>query len=281
MFKLCFLLISLATVNTDLNFADRALNAQEPGRTEIDAPKPEATTRTVQLSLSGDADLLIENGEGKRVGLDFKSGKFVNEIPAARVVSRESSATFILPSDKSGQPYKVTISAKSTTKVDADLSLTGPGFVVGLRSIALTPGQLQKVTIAANGLHLSFTANQDGPTPQLFLAVQSGRGKPSYRIEVSSSLKTGKTITVQLDPGKERLLFKTGEATKDSFTLKLRRTNPGGTRELYVHNDISFSSSNSYAVDFGAWDGKSEMCFFEVCDSCQDRPCTKLKNESR
>ena len=67
---------------------------------------------------------------------------------------------------------------------------------------------------------------------------------------------------------------------KDSFTVKMRRTNPGGTRDTYTQQDISFNKTNSYAMDFGQWDGKGDMCFYDWCDSCEKRQCTKLKNES-
>jgi hypothetical protein len=243
------------------------------------AANAEPIARTFQVSLNVDADLLIENPEGKRLGLDFSTRKFVNEIATARVVSGDSSSTFVLPFDKSGKPYKVTVSGKSSTKVDADLSMTGPGFVVGFRSVPLISGRLQKMTFASNGLHLSLTASQDGPTPQLFITAQSGRAKPSYRFEVTSALlERGKTITVDLDPDKSRLYFNTDDAKKDGFTLKMRRTNPAGSRDVFVHKDISFGRMNSYAMDFGQWDGQGEICFYELCDSCKNA-CTKLKNE--
>ena len=248
---------------------------------EQNTAKPETAMKSVQIFLDVDADVLIQNSDGRRIGLDFKSKKFVNEIPEARVVSRETSATYVLPFDKSGKPYTVTLSGKSATKVDADLSMTGPGFVVGFRSVPLTSGQVQTVSIASNGLHLSFTANQEGPTPQLFLTAQSGRGNPSYRFEVASSLlKTRKTITVDLDTDNGRLYFRTDDEKTHGFTVKMRRTNPGGTRDTFAHQDISFGKTNSYVMGFGQWDGKSEMCFYEVCENCKDNPCTKLKNES-
>ncbi len=282
MFKFYFPLILLVIVITGLNFAGLSLNAQEPVRTpESNAASSETIAKTVQISLNVDADVLIENSEGKRVGLDFKSRKFVNEIPEARVVSGESSSTFVLPFDKSGKLYKVIASGKSSTKVDADLSMIGPGFVVGFRSVPLTSDQIQTMTIGSNGLHLSLTASRDGPTPQLFMTAQSGRGKPSYRFEVASSLlTTGKTITVDLDTKKGRLYFKTDDMKKDSFTVKMRRTSPAGTRDMFAHKDISFGRMNSYAMDFGQWDGQGDICFYEVCDTCKPNPCTKLKNES-
>ncbi len=254
---------------------------KEPARTpDQNAAKPETAMRSVQILLDVDADLFIENSDGKRIGLDFKSKQFINEIPEARAIARENSTTYVLPFDKSGRPYKVTVAGKSASKVNADLSMTGPGFVVGFRGLALVSGQVQTMSIASNGLQLSLTTNHDGPTPQLFLTEQSGRDKPSYRFEISSLLAAGKTITVNLDIEKARLYFKTDGAKKDSFSVKMRRTNPGGIRNLYAHQDISFGRLNSYAMDFGGWDGKSEMCFYEVCDVCDLKRCTNLGNEA-
>jgi hypothetical protein len=253
----------------------------EPARPPEPNATPQPVAKTVQIFLTLDADILIENSDGKRIGLDFKTLKFVSEIPEARVISRETSSTYVLPFDKSGQPYIVTVSGKSAAKEDADLSMTGPGFVVGFRGLTLKAGQTQKLSIASNGLRLSLTANQNGPAPQIFLTTQSGRDRPSYRFEVVSSLlEIGKTITVDLDLLKGRLYFKSDAVNKDSFSVKMRRTNPGGTRDMFAHQSISFGKTNSYAMDFGQWDGQVEMCFYEMCDGCKDKPCTNLKNES-
>jgi hypothetical protein len=282
MFKFCFPSILLVILTSVFNFANFSPKPQEPvGTPAQNAATPAAVPKTVQILVDAGGDVLVENSDGKRIGLDFKSKKFVNEIPEARVISRETSATYVLPFDKSGRPYKVTILGKSAAKTNANLSMTGPGFVVGFRGVPLTLGQLQTMSIASNGLHLSFTANQEGPTPQLFLTSQSGRGKPSYRFEVVSSLlEAGKTIMIDLDSDKGWLYFKTDAVKKDSFSVKMRRTNPGGIRDTFAHQNISFGKTNSYAMDFGQWDGTSEMCFYEVCDSCKDNQCTKLKNES-
>ncbi len=257
---------------------------KEPARTpEQSAAKPETVAKSVQILLDVDADLLIENSDGKRLGLDFQSKQFVNEIPEARAISRETSTTYVLPFDRSAKPYKITVSGKSASNVNADLSMTGPGFVVGFRGLGLVSGQVRKLSMASNGLHLSFTADQNEPTPQLFLTSQSGRGKPSYRFEVtSSSLEAGKTVTVDLNTDQGRLYFKTDDVKKDSFTVKMRMTNPGGTRDVFAHQDISFSKTNSYAMDFGQWDGKSDVCFYLAGDSgdAEKKQCTKLTNDS-
>jgi hypothetical protein len=93
-------------------------------------------------------------------------------------------------------------------------------------------------------------------------------------------LAAGKTITVNLDAEKGRLYFKCDDLKRDSFAVKMRRTNPGGSRDLFAHQAISFGATNSYAMDFGQWYGKGEMCFYEWCDVCDPKRCTKLGNEA-
>lgn len=289
MLRLSSGLLVIATVGLGVAKLSTATMAQltyaTPGpEAQLQAPSTtqrEAAPHTVQIFLATEADVLIEDSEGKRIGMDFKSRKFFSEIPEARAIANENSTTFVLPFDNSGKLYRIQVSGKSASHTDADLSMAGPGFVVGFRGLALTSGQVLTMSIGSTGSQLSFTANQDGPIPQLFLTLQSGRGKPSYRFDLTSSfLETGKTITVNLDVEKGRLYFKSDDIKRASFGVKMRRTNPGGTREMFTHQAISFGKTNSYAMDFGRWDGKSEMCFYEWCEVCDLKPCTKLGNEA-
>lgn len=234
----------------------------------------------MQISVDTEADILIENADGKRIGVDFTTRKFVNEIPDARSIDREASSTFILPLEKSGKPYRISVSGKPGSAPAAILSMTGPGFIVGFRSLRLSVGQIQKVSFSANGSDLSFTAHEKGATPQIYLTTQSGRDQPSYRFEITSpSLSAGKTLTVNLDRESGKLYFKADEEKKISFSVMMRRTNPGGARETYNHQDVSFSPGNAYALDFAKWDGKGDACFYERCAGCDEIKCAKLKNE--
>jgi len=237
-------------------------------------------SRTVQVSLDTDADVLIENSDGKRLGFDFTTRKFVSEIPDAQSLDRETSSIFILPYDKTGKPYKIAVSGKPASAPAATLSITGPGFITGVRSLKLSVGQIQKIVLSADGSSISYVAGDIGATPQLFITTQSGRDKPSYRFEVASSLLSpGKTIKVTLDLTGGKLYFNSDDGKKSSFELMMRRTNPGGVRQIYNHQAVSFGRANSYVLDFAQWDGKGEACFQEKCAGCNESQCTKLKNE--
>jgi len=242
---------------------------------------PEAKpAKTVQISLDVDADVLIEDSNHQRIGVDSKTKTFVNEIAGARTIEREGSLTFVLPFDKSGKPYTVMLTGKANTSGAANLSMTGPGFVVGARNLNLTPGEIEIVTISSNGTAVSIVQSRNGPTPQLFLTSQSDRSKPSYRFEVvAGSLSRGQTMSVELNLNAGRLNLKSTDTRKGSLSITMRRTNPNGTRETFSHRDVSFDGGYSYAMDFGSWDGKRDISFCRSISPDEGR-CSLLKNEA-
>ena len=81
MFKFCFPSLLLVVLTTGLSFTGASTDHQEPVRTPVPNATPPAVPRTVQILLDVDADVLVENSDGKRTGLDFNSRKFVDEIP--------------------------------------------------------------------------------------------------------------------------------------------------------------------------------------------------------
>src|SRR4029434_5597701 len=108
-------------------------------------------SRTVQISLDTDANVLIENSDGKRIGFDFTTKKFVGEIPDAHSMDRETSSIFILPYDQTGKPYKSAVSGRRASAPAATLSITGPGFIAGVRSLKLSVSQIQRIVIGGDG----------------------------------------------------------------------------------------------------------------------------------
>jgi hypothetical protein len=249
---------------------------REPSAISVNQTK----SRTVQISLDTDANVLVENSDGKRFGFDFTKQKFVGEIPDAQSLDRETSTIFILPYDKTGKSYKIAVAGRPNSAPAATLSLTGPGFIAGVRDLKLRAGQIQHIVIVTDGSGISYTASDNAATPQIFLTTQSGRENPSYRFEITgASLSTGKSISVALDLAGGKLYFSSDDGKKSSFAVMMRRTNPAGVRQVYSHQAIAFGRSNSYVLDFGQWDGKSEACFHEKCAGCDENQCTKLKNE--
>ena len=258
-----------------------------------------ADRKTVQISIDVNAAVLITTANHKQIGFDSRANKSVNEIPEARILERENSQIFILPYVKSGEEYTLAISGKETTQ-SANISMTGPGFIIGIRNLTLRAGEIQTVSLLPGAPHVAIIPDREGSAPTLFITMQSDRSRPSYRFEVTPSpLARGKGMWMELDMSREWLLFgsaetvRSDETKKSSFSILMRRTNPGGTRDVYTHRDVSLASNNLYRMQFGEWDGKGDLRFCYARGNGEikagtTRPprdwpemfCTPLKNET-
>jgi hypothetical protein len=241
---------------------------------------PQPAPKTVQVSVSANADVLITNADGKRIGVDFHTGKFVNEIPDARLIDGAGMAPFVLPYDKAGKPYVIMVTGKTEVAAPANLSMTGPGFVVGTRMLPIRSGLVHTVTISSDGSAVSITASRDGEMPILFMTSQTDRTKPSYRFEIGAAwLSGGKTLSLELNSAAGQLAVKSSDTKQLKLSIQMRRTNPGGSRDTFSHRNVPFISGYKYALDFGRWDGKSDIRFCRAF-SPDDWVCPALKNEA-
>jgi len=242
-----------------------------------------AQLRTVQVSVTSEAAILITDGQGTRVGFDTEKNSVVNEIPGAVINNETRFTTYVLPFDKSGQPYTIIISGKPLkNRVETNLTLTGPGFLVGFKGIHLGAGENLTAMIGADGRQLAFTAGQSGETPTLAYAVSAGHGKPSYKFEISTlTLTVGKTVSATLDTNGGRLFFRDDDEKRNKYSVLIRRTNPDGTQNLYQRYDISFGATDNYVMEYGKWDGQGSVCF-KVDDGkgFDQSICVEMPNEA-
>jgi len=245
----------------------------------------------IGISMDGEGEMLITNPEGKRIGFDFAKNQYVNEVPDAEIVPTDGGLEddvpplYRFPYRKGPRPYTITLSGKTLNhEVDADVEMEGPGFVVGFEDILLDPGENLTMTISPDGRQLSFTASQDGQTPNIFISLESGHSKPSYYFDIGGiKLSPGKTVTVTLDFEKERLYFKDNDSKKDPYDVRVVRVNPDGTKNSYEHDDISVGKADVYMMDFAKWNGKGAMCFKEdeEGNGFDDNNCVEESNEPK
>jgi hypothetical protein len=239
--------------------------------------------RTVQMSVNSEASILITNGQGKRVGFDTEKNNVVNEIPGAVINNETRFPTYLLPFDKSGKPYTIILSGKPLkSRVETNLTLTGPGFLVGFKGIHLDAGENLTATIGNDGRLLAFTAGQSGETPTLSYAVSAGHGQPSYKFEIGPlKLAAGKTVSATLDTNGEHLFFRDDDEKRNKYSVMMRRTNPDGTQNVYRRHDISFGATDNYLMEYGKWDGQVPVCF-KVDDGkgFDQSICVEMPNEA-
>ncbi|HEX8189411.1 MAG TPA: hypothetical protein VF586_13730 [Pyrinomonadaceae bacterium] len=260
------------------------------------APRPRRNEQeSLTVSLSGDADLLITDPGGRRIGYDAAKQVALNEIPGAlenpvlgEVLGEggeDAEPEYYLPLDAaSRKPYTVTVSGKSLgAEETASLEVVGSGFVVGFDDISVDRGETLSMTVGPDGHELSFTASADGETPSVYITTDEGADRPSYEFEIGGiALKAGKTVTVRLDPDEGVIYFKDDDGDEDKYDVRVSRTSPTGKEDVFEEFDLDIGDDNSYALNFGAWDGKGKMCFKDDDDedgSYEDEECEEVEDE--
>lgn len=246
---------------------------------------------TINVSMSGDADMLISDPAGKRIGYDWTKKTSVNEIPGAienviaSDVDDDASPEYLIPVNAANKkPYKISISGKDlTAEQTSDLQVYGAGFVVGFEKISVDKGETLNMTVSQDGRELSFTASADGETPSVYITTDSGAEKPSYEFEIGGiALAGGKTVFVKLDPDAGLIYFKDDDGDKDKYDVKVSRTNPNGKVDVFEEFDMDVGKDNNYVLNFGAWDGKGDICVKDDDDedgNFANDDCTEIKDE--
>jgi hypothetical protein len=243
----------------------------------------------INVSASGDIDILITDGNGKRTGYDIAKKNSVNEIPGALVNliagngEEDNAPEYLLPLNPANKkPYKITVGGTDSEET-ADLQVYGSGFVVGFSDISVDKGESLNMTVSPDGRELSFTASADGETPGLYITTDDGADKPSYEFEIGGiALAAGKTVSVRLDPDKGLIYFRDDDGDSDKYDVSISRTNPNGKVDEFDEFDLSIGKNNSYVLNFGAWDGKGDICAKDDDDadgSFEDEECTEVADE--
>ena len=157
--------------------------------------------------------------------------------------------------------------------------MDGPSSYVDLRG-EKQGANIYKLGVQIFYLRSEFTVTHTWQLPAGENGITYKPDKPSYRFEITSSfLSLGKTIKVTLDLTGGKLYFNSDDGKKSSFEVMMRRTNPGGVRQVYNHKAVSFGRTNNYVFDFARWVGQGEACFHERCSGCDESQCVNLKNE--
>jgi hypothetical protein len=237
---------------------------------------------------SGDADMLVTAGDGKRVGYDWNKKQTVNEISGAKMIDVAAGydddlpPVIHLPYQSSGKPYTVTLSGNSLTEESrSDLVYSGPGFSVGFDNIKLDPNETLSFQISPDGKRISFTSSADGETPEIYFTANAPDGE-SYEAEIGGvELSGGKTLTGEFDLAAGKFYFKDNDGNEDKYDVDFERVLPSGTVQKYETNDIDMGNEDNFEMDFGTWDGKSAICFRDDQDGkgFANDECTQEPNE--
>ena len=209
-----------------------------------------------QIILDGDANLLITDDAGKRIG--FVGGKLVNEIAGAKAIapkagSRRADAEPIyeIPS---GHALKVTLDGSTLAKEEAtDVSLIAHGYTMGVYGVELDPGEKDTIEFSWDWKHVSYTTDSD-ETPDLELgvttraadfsfAIKAGGETGGQRVDVSIDVKTG-TLSVEA---------KSKDGTS-SYEVEITRIDDKG-EQVFKHKGVAAGAKDRFVFHYAAWKG--------------------------
>jgi hypothetical protein len=220
---------------------------------EDDTPRGAALGKR-QVWLDGDADLLITDDGGKRLGQ--AGGKLVSEIPGASALpiltgGSNHEPVYFVPS---GKHVTVTIDGSTLKKAEpSDVALIGPGYTLGVLGVDLKPNQKDHIDLSASGRDIRYTTETD-ETPALMIGIETPG--PDYLVFVKVVGEArGQTIDLSVDPKKGRIGLEIhGKSKKSAYAVELHRLDDGGD-QVFTHEGLAIGSSDLLLFDYAHWKG--------------------------
>jgi hypothetical protein len=226
-----------------------------------------APTKYNQIFLSGNpqnnANLLITDSQNRRLGYT-EDGKFVNEIPGARV---QVVATGDLWNDESEPVYYVPTSIEFTMLIDGtplkeadktDVFMIGPGYALGVIDINLEPGQRDALTISADGDLISY-GTYSSESPLIFVGVETQEDAYTFIVQGVDLKGTGdkiQVINVGIDLTKKQLsIDPEGADTETAISLYMSKIDDKKEQEFST-DGIPLRPNDVIYVLYDKWTGQ-------------------------
>jgi hypothetical protein len=228
------------------------------GEVQTDGTIKGAAVAYREVTLLGDADLLITDPGGKKLG--YQSGRLVNEIPGARVVSPRSAdlwkddaePTYRLPL---GTPLVISLDGSTLTKASlSSVVVVAPGYTFAVEDVMLDPGQNDTIELAGGSGSLVYSTS-GSETPDLEIGVELAGADYLFVIKTASETD-GVDVALQLDLGKGTLRIdvdtKDGMASYDIEVIRASDTSV----QTFRHRSNAVSTADAVFLDYASWRGQ-------------------------
>lgn len=229
-----------------------------------------ATVEMREIALQGDADLLITDEGGKKLG--YEGGKFVNEIPgaifaadkSADEAASEDEPTYFVPA---GKKLKVTLDGSNLKKEsESEVTLIGAGYVLAVEGVKLDAGQKDDIEFSADGKVIKYTT-KSAETPTLVVGIETSGA--DYELEVKVTGETaGQSVELKIDleKGTFGITVHGDAASKPELEVKLTRIDKGG-EEVFHNKGVSPAADQTVLLGYGAWKGNKTPLHVTVVDA--------------
>ncbi len=224
---------------------------------DVDAPG-EGTRGRRLITAEGDADLLIVEEGGKRIG--HAGGVLVNEIAGADVIetrayrNSDHEPTYAVPAGK-----KLTLTldgAKLAAEQTTDVSLFGPGYTMGVYDVELEPKAKDMIEVSADWKEIVYKTDSD-ETPVIEIGISTTAA--DYEFEVHALGETGgQRVRLAIDPKAGTM---TVEATaKDgaaTYEVEIRRIDDH-KEHVFKHKGVSSGPKDRLVFHYKTWKGNGQ-----------------------
>lgn len=237
----------------------------------------------VDLSLTGDGDMLIIDASNRRTGYDPEQDEVFEEIPGSNADSDfgglgDEMPHYRLPYIPNGKPMKVIFSgADLENESTMDFVYTGPGFTVGFDGIRLDPGETLEAVISPNGKMLQMNMSNDGEMPEVYYSVDSP--KKSYNAQIKGSFgntsapqkngavkggpesKEPPSVSINFDEDTGKLQIEDNADGDSSYDVDLEQFDESGKTNKIQLNDLGAGDggADAYEIEVGEWDGGDKI----------------------
>ena len=207
------------------------------------------------------AHLLITDSSGNQLG--YVDDKLVNTIPGARYDQLTSSNLY-----KSHiEPiYYVPTGVSFTIKIDgsklpapdtASVALIGPGYDLAADNIKLQPGESDTMAFSPDGKQLTYTPSA-AESPDFTVGLTHIGADYNFEIK-GFEVDKGASVNINLEYDKGLLaLSSTGNTNPSVYTLYVDRID-NTSESTFDHDGIELNPGDTANIDFGKWDGKTDL----------------------
>jgi hypothetical protein len=220
-----------------------------------------------EVRLTGDANLLITDLEGRSIG--FKEGQFVNEIPGARsnankfgvsVWNVKAEPVYYIPT---AIDFTISIDGSELTEQsNSTVTFIGPGYVLEVSDIMLEPGQVDTLDIAPDGSLLSYRTN-GSETPVMLVGIETDAADYLFALQ-GYEMGSGDAVNLSLNT-------KEGWLSVDSidnenpvlYDLVVARYDDQG-EQIFGASDVGLEPNDVVYVDYLKWAGNGQPMELDI-----------------
>lgn len=189
-------------------------------------------TRNVLGDSAVISNMTITDDQGRAVGM--KDGKFVNEIPGARIVEVDgwidgqptSETMYELPE---GSGYDIDMEGKENAKDDGDVVIFGAGTAVTIENVKVPPKQKDRISIDSEGTGLRYKPAGKRQVPPMKVAMDDDKHGYVFRVsnvdpDDDDDDDDDKGVALKLDPsGGKVQIYGSGKKANKGYDLKVTR----------------------------------------------------------